>query len=659
MLDLTEASTAIGRQQDAVHDFLSDKTANPELGRAIIDPSLATSSSKSDLSFFQDWLSDDKKTAVARAIASNELFLIQGPPGTGKTSVIAEIVLQILQNDSDARILLTSQSNIAVDHALVRIAQAAEESDRKPPEMVRLGRPEKIRYGGETWTLRVRAENWRREVLGRCNSVLQDLRSEERRVRDAAKIEEPSSESDGIIEEWIAESTLMADQLDEYEREYERIQRVDSKASNIVPSTRAAIEETIEQTRMHLGEQLEALNQLLPEPIETQGLSQREFLLKIVKSVGTSGTDSDDLDVPLKTELNRLQEQRRILTDWTRVVGLTPDFQELIGRSSNVVAATCIFSGNRGNSRPEDRLTFDWVVVDEAGRATVPEVLIPIVKAERAILVGDERQLPPMLDEMTSEGMASASLEDPEDGSRLDTSLFQSLVEQMAQAGESHIASLTSQYRMHPAIGKLISTVFYEGNLKNGEDHPRRRPTLDWLPAPIIWISTSSESSREETRVGQSYANPTETNLILEVLKKLRDKRTSSGNKLTVGVISGYAAQVEHLHTRIDPENSNRWSNLAIEIATVDSFQGRECDVVIYSTVRSNRDRRIGFLKDYRRINVALSRARDRLIIVGDNAMMEHAKMGSSVNPFSSVIDYMRSNEAECKIVPCKLVKIL
>ena len=108
LLNLTEASTAIRRQQDAVADFLSDKTANPDLGRAIIDPSVTTFSSETDLSFFQDMLSEDKKDAVRIAVASNELFLIQGPPGTGKTAVIAEIVLQILRRDSDARILLTS-----------------------------------------------------------------------------------------------------------------------------------------------------------------------------------------------------------------------------------------------------------------------------------------------------------------------------------------------------------------------------------------------------------------------------------------------------------------------------------------------------------------------------------------------------------------------
>ena len=243
--------------------------------------------------------------------------------------------------------------------------------------MVRLGRPEKIGYGGEIWTLRERADLWRQDVLSRCNPVLQEVRSEERRVRDVLKATGPVDESDGMIEEWIAESTLIAEQLEEYERELKRIQRSSPLNSGVPNSTRTSIEETVRQTHMQLSEQLEALNELLPNPIDTEGLSDREILSAIVKVAGSSNANVNELNTPATKELDKLQEVRRVLTDWTRVVGLTPDFQELIGRSSNVVAATCLFSGNRGTDRQEDRLVFDWVIVDEAGRATVPEVLIP------------------------------------------------------------------------------------------------------------------------------------------------------------------------------------------------------------------------------------------------------------------------------------------
>ena len=124
---------------------------------------------------------------------------------------------------------------------------------------------------------------------------------------------------------------------------------------------------------------------------------------------------------------------------------------------------------------------FDWAIIDEAGRATLPETLVPMVKAARAILVGDERQLPPMIDDIghTERGQASGN-------DQLDKSLFQSLVE---EADSKHVASLSTQYRMHPAIGRLISAVFYDGKIKQGTKDSRR---IDgWISKPVTWLSTS------------------------------------------------------------------------------------------------------------------------------------------------------------------------
>ena len=127
---------------------------------------------------------------------------------------------------------------------------------------------------------------------------------------------------------------------------------------------------------------------------------------------------------------------------------------------------------------------------------------------------------------------------------------------------------------------------------------------------------------------------------------------------VVVGVIAGYSAQVESLATRVDPDNGELWRRLQIEIATVDAFQGRECDVVVYSTVRSNKEHRIGFLGDYRRVNVALSRARQQLVIVGDDRMMESASVIGSANPFTAVLGYIRSGRDGCAVVPAGLAAL-
>ena len=647
--NLTEALVANSRQSNAVNAFLYEQMVNPGLARVIVDPSTATRFAEAPHDYFQNWLSDDQKAAVSKAVSSNELFLIQGPPGTGKTSVITEIVLQILKREPEARILLTSQSNVAVDHALTQIARAAGGS---PPEMVRLGRSEKIGHGGENWTLVERARAWRQEVLDRCQPELARLRSDERQARDVIKANEPENDSDmetsGTLEEWITEAKEIAEQLQEYEQEYS------SRGFEATNVAREAISEMVERTRNELKEQLDALNELLPSPIETHGMNEQEMLAEIITAAASPKQHEPGTDDPASQELQRIQELRRTLTDWTRVVGLTQDFQELIGKSSRVVAATCLYSGRRTGGAQLGEAGFDWAIVDEAGRATVPEVLIPIVQSERAILVGDWRQLPPMVEDMVGD----ESNVSPEEHS-LDTSLFQTLVEQVQESDWDFLATLSTQNRMYPAIGNLISSVFYEGRLENGRQTRSRQFHFDWMPAPVTWISTSMTPNRSENRVGESFANSAEADVILELLAKMEEKSREGGRRPSVAVISGYSAQVELLTTRIDIEDLERWRNIQIEVATVDSFQGRECDVVIYSTVRSNSEQRIGFLKDRRRINVALSRARDLLVIVGDGYMMESATIGAELNPFASVLNHIRSHPDECRIIQPNLVDSL
>ena len=455
-------------------------------------------------------------------------------------------------------------------------------------------------------------------------------------------------EAAGTIEEWITEAKEIAEQLQEYEQEYSSL---GSEATDLAI---AATSEMVERTRNELREQLDALNELLPAPIETRGMNEQELLAKIITASASPSQQGPDTDDPPNRELQRIQELKRTITDWTRIVGLTQDFQELIGKSSRVVAATCLFSGKRAGGVRLEASGFDWAIIDEAGRATVPEVLIPLVQSERAILVGDERQLPPMV-----EGMIGDESNVSPDAYSLDTSLFQTLIEQAEESDGDFLATLSTQNRMYPTIGNLISSVFYDGRLGNGDRTRSRQFPFDWMPAPVTWISTSMTPNRAENRVGESFANSAETDVILDLLAKLEEKSRERRRRPSVAVISGYSAQVELLTTRVEIEDRERWRNIQIEIATVDSFQGRECDVVIYSTVRSNREQRIGFLKDRRRINVALSRARDLLVIVGDGHMMESATIGAELNPFASVLNHIRSHPEECRIIQPSLVASL
>ena len=654
-VNVMEALSANSRQGYAIRAFRYEQMANPNLARVILDPSTSTGVPVANLDYYQTWLSNDKKDAVKRAVSSNDLFLIQGPPGTGKTSVIAEIVLQILRREPESRILLTSQSNIAVDHALTRIHEAAMEVGDSPPEMVRIGRAEKIGHGGESWTLEERVHMWRQHVLARCDPIIAELRQAEREARavarEVSKPADPESATAVAIEEWISEAKDLAGQLREFEQEYV------SLGSDASSETGSVAKEMVEQTQEQLKSHLSALNGMLPKSVDLKDCDDKANLAEIMKAWASAQQVRSETLGPAERELQRIQEIRRVIRQWTGVVGLADDFKFLIGNSAQVVAATCLFSGKlfrRDQIGGTQGISFDWAIVDEAGRATVPEILVPIVRSERAVLVGDERQLPPMVYELLSD-KADDSLDDQS----LETSLFQTLIEQMEESVQSHVSILRTQYRMHPAIGRLVSSVFYDGKLENGVLPKASHRAFDWMPAPVTWVSTSSLPSRSETRSGESYVNSVESGLIFQLLERIEDRCRERRRRSSVGIIAGYAAQVEHLTTHIDPSDRVRWRNLDVEVATIDAFQGRECDVVVYSTVRSNANRRIGFLKDYRRINVALSRARELLVIVGDDLMMESATVSSELNPFASVLAYMRSHTDDCQIVPAKLLSML
>ena len=548
-LDPRQVRSDLRRQRSALNAFLNGQMVNPSLGNLIVDPSGTTRAPDQTIDYYQDHLSEDKKETIRKALASNELFLVQGPPGTGKTTVIAEIILQILKRDANARILMSSQSNVAVDHVLSKVAEAAQAASIAPPDMIRLGRLDKV--SNELWTVNGRSETMRKEIQSNCMTALEELNRAERNIRANAGMS-PTRPTTGQLVEYDADAT--------------------------------------------------------------------------------------------GAELSRIQNIGKTVRDWTVVAGRTDDFRKLIVEQSKVVGATCSYSG----ARDLEEARFEWAIIDEAGRATVPEVLIPIVKAERAIMVGDERQLPPMV-----EGMMARETDNASYAYRLETSLFQSLVEQAEEGGHDHLTSLRTQYRMHPAIGNLIGDVFYEGKLVNGvaED---ARPNHGWMPAPVTWLSTSDLSDHRETRQGSSFANRAEVDAILGQLRDFENMRRARGwdNQVEVGIISGYQGQVEQLNRVIAPDDANRWQSLRIEVATVDAFQGRECDVVVYSTVRSNPEGRIGFLVDRRRINVALSRAKDLLVIVGDDRMMRSANISGSDNPFERVIDHIESHPEGCIIQP-------
>ena len=394
----------------------------------------------------------------------------------------------------------------------------------------------------------------------------------------------------------------------------------------------------IREQRELAATHLEAVWSLLPEPIRGErlpGLKAELTRLREVVAIQIEATDPKDLAT----------RRRALVREWCDVFGRTDDFRSVLLDRANILAVTCIGAGGRllGNSQ------YDLAIIDEAGRATAPEVLVPLVRARRAILVGDEKQLPPMLDEdLTPQKLQAAGL----DADGLDVSLFETMVEDARQNRPELLTMLTAQHRMHPAIGRLISSVFYDGHLHHGVSEEQRNHELESFGRPIVWLSTTPSAVVGEIRRGSSFANPLEVDVIDGVLRDIELEYRKLGRTREVGVIAGYLGQVEELHARLSPSDAERWKAVDLEIATVDAFQGRDRDIVVYSAVRSNANQRIGFLRDRRRLNVALSRARQLLIVVGDVATLERAETRREGNPFRDILAYMRQHPEDCLLRP-------
>jgi superfamily I DNA and/or RNA helicase len=247
---------------------------------------------------------------------------------------------------------------------------------------------------------------------------------------------------------------------------------------------------------------------------------------------------------------------------------------------------------------------FDWCIMDEASQSTEPAAWIPLQYTNRLVLAGDHFQLPPTI----------ISTEAAKEG--FDISLMERL---LSTIGTKISRRLDVQYRMHTDIMSFSSDVFYEGSLQADEsvrtallaDLPASRVTVSPLTTcPVDFIDTAGASYDEEQEPnGDSRFNPLEAELVVKKVNALIEAGVCPN---MIAVISPYSAQVRLLREMLGESE--------IEIDSVDGFQGREKEAVIVSLVRSNREGEVGFLADTRRMNVALTRARRKLIVIGDSA---------------------------------------
>ncbi len=289
---------------------------------------------------------------------------------------------------------------------------------------------------------------------------------------------------------------------------------------------------------------------------------------------------------------------------------------ELLGEA-RVIACTLVGSAHR----LLEGLKFGTLFIDEAAQALEAACWIPMRRASRVVLAGDHCQLPPTVKSIIA----------------LRAGLGKTLMERIAENKPEVVTLLKIQYRMNDDIMRFSSNWFYKGQVQSAPQI-KYRGILDY-DHPITWIDTSEEENPftadtddtdfKEQFIGESFGriNKAEAKLTLltlaEYFTKIGKQRVLD-ESIDVGIISPYRAQVQHLKRLINKYDFFKPYRRLISVNTVDGFQGQERDVILISLVRSNDEGQIGFLKDLRRMNVAMTRARMKLIILGNKDTMTH-----------------------------------
>lgn len=303
------------------------------------------------------------------------------------------------------------------------------------------------------------------------------------------------------------------------------------------------------------------------------------------------GTSSESI----RTKINSLKD---------RATELEIRIRASLFNEARVIACTLASSANRILMGEK----YGTLFIDEAAQALEPACWIAIQKADRVILAGDHCQLPPTIKCMEA---AHGGLE-------------VTLMEEIVKNKPSTVSLLTMQYRMNEEIMRFSSDWFYHGQVEAAPE-VKYRSVLDF-DIPIEWIDTADMDFKEEF-VGDSFGriNREEGELSVATLKAYIEKIGKErflDERLDVGLISPYKAQVQFLRQLLRKDSFFKPFRKAISVNTVDGFQGQERDIILISLVRANEDGQIGFLRDLRRMNVAMTRARMKLIILGDTTTM-------------------------------------
>lgn len=487
----------------------------------------------------------------------------------------------------------------------------------------------------------------------------------------------------------ILSSKINVDKENEFNKIDEKMKQI-IQEKELVLKDIVSVEEDINKEIFRLEELLEEKNAKF-EIINNRKLEIREYIndynnkfLQVVKVKITGNTLLDEYnrtkgesvrDVYLSCfgeERNYLNNYMSIINQWTKKIksknyGDKVELNNLYVNAANVIGITCVQSGGPKftNNYPD----FDMVIVDEVSKATPPELVLPMLKGKKMVLVGDHKQLPPMIGSETFEELKRKSLEvDANDIVELEVAatcesdeldyMKSSLFEELFNGiNPTNKIMLDTQYRMHSSIMETINQFYKEGDneglkcgIKNEKQVKNHGLDLGYINTTnnLVWVDIPLHQNFYEKVNNNSFYNETEVEVIEKLLLDINEECIRNNTTKEIAVITFYGAQARLLQRKIIVKD--KYKNLKIRVGTVDKFQGMEREIVIVSFVRNNPKRNVGFARDPKRINVALSRAQNLLVIVGcselfceknyvESARDIYRKVLKTVNYYNGVID--------------------
>ena len=545
-------------------------------------------------------LNAQQEEALRTAVSFGPVSLLQGPPGTGKTKFIASFVSLILSRGLASNVLLVSQSHEAVNNAMEKVVELSKKSG-KDDTMVRIGLPSMV-----SPPLRPIQEDALRQRYRETFDA--ELKQRVRAVGHAMGL--PREYVQAAVEMHTSLGSLLA-----------RITHIEGTLQTLD------------------GE---------PEVFATHVHRLREVFVEIASMrFGINASSTDDLADVLETELGelaamydspspakceRLRQIAMLSTEFSQVLrNPRSNFTAFLTRSASVVAGTCVGVGKHALGIVD--LAYDWVIVDEAARASPMELVVAMQAGRRVLLVGDHLQLPPTypiaVEESASRhlGISRGEFRRMNNFQRAFSSNY----------GKAVGHTLLRQYRMASAISQVVSHCFYKDALEVGRaaPGPEYDELPDYLSKQVVWIDTSDQARGAFHRSAGTHdgalENEAEAVAVVEIVRSIarsvdflsRVRALDGGNHPPIGVIAMYAAQRDLIRRKLEQADWAADIRHLYSVGTVDSYQGKENRIIILSVVRNDNSKSIGFLSDPERINVAMSRAKDRLAIVSSAAMWQ------------------------------------